>query len=233
MSSSLPKDDLISSKIKNPLSVKVKICGVTDPHAIEASLNNDVDFLGFVFYEPSPRNISLEQAHQLASAIPDSVKKTALVVDPKNEQLEQILSRFNPDIIQLHGNETIDRTLEIRNNFSNFNFKVMKAKRIASKKDLENSILFEEVSDYILYDTKLNDQNAYGGTGECFDWNILSGHEPKCPMFLAGGLEENNVHQAISKVHPYAVDVSSGVESVRGKKDPEKIKSFLRAVKKA
>ena len=209
---------------------KVKICGLKDAANLQVAIEGGADYVGLVFYEPSPRFVSTQIAENLAAQIPDFVKTVGLFVDPADSDLEHILDRVKLDMIQLHGDETLERISAIK---KKFDFEIIKAHRIASKKDIEMSQKYEDVADYLMFDARVEGESLPGGTGKSFDWEILAGHDPKIPRFLAGGLTPENVTKAIRTCRPDAVDVSSGVESARGIKDPEKIRAFLRAVKSA
>lgn len=212
----------------------VKICGLKDSENLEAAIEAGTDYVGLVFYDPSPRAVSVAQAADLVTQIPVSVKTVGLFVDPSDSDLERILSRVKLDILQLHGDETPARILDVK---QKFDFEVIKALRIASKNDLKNIKEYEEVSDYLMFDARVESESLPGGTGQAFDWDILAGHDPVNhlirPWFLAGGLNENNVTDALKVLSPDIVDVSSGVERERGIKDPDKIRAFIRAAKRA
>lgn len=212
----------------------VKICGLKDSENLEAAIEAGTDYVGLVFYDPSPRAVSVDQAAELVTQIPDSVKTVGLFVDPSDSDLERILSRVKLDILQLHGDETPARILDVK---QKFDFEIIKALRIASKNDLKNIKEYEEVSDYLMFDARVEGESLPGGMGQAFDWDILAGHDPvnhlSRPWFLAGGLNENNVTDALKVLSPDIVDVSSGVERERGVKDPDKIRAFIRAAKRA
>lgn len=193
----------------------VKICGLKTPDAMTAALEGGADFVGLVFHEPSPRHIEIEIAAYLASYVPESVTTVALLVDPDDKKLADILSAVRIDMIQLHGTETPGRVAEIGRRTGK---PVIKALGIG---DLSKSRAYEEYADWLLIDS------PGGGTGQAFDWSKLEGFAPSKPWMLAGGLNAGNVAGAINSLHPTAVDVSSGVESAHGVKDPAKIRTFL------
>lgn len=204
----------------------VKICGLKDEASVAAAVNAGASFLGFVFYEESPRNIDVTEAAQLARGIPDIVETVGLFVDPSDEKINHVLSQVPLTMIQLHGLESPERVMEIK---EKFHIPVMKAIPIADESDLEFVSSYSKVADWLLFDTKMTDGTS-GGSGVFFDWSILSKVRTTLPWFLAGGLTPENVEAAITMVNPPAVDVSSGVESERGVKSPELIKKFLRNV---
>lgn len=206
----------------------VKICGLSDPKNLKAATSNGARFVGFVFYPPSPRYIEFDTAWNLARAVPTGVRSVGLFVNPNDEELERILTGIQLDMIQLHGDETPGRIAEIK---AKYNMPVIKAIRVASAEDLNTLEGFETIADWLLFDAKPPKADLPGGTGESFDWKILSGRNFKKPWMLSGGLNSQNVSEALSILKPDAVDISSGVESERGKKDSNKIKTFLEEVK--
>ncbi|MEZ5919347.1 MAG: phosphoribosylanthranilate isomerase [Alphaproteobacteria bacterium] len=206
----------------------IKICGLSDEAGVEAAGAGGADFAGFVFYPPSPRCVSPERAAVLAEKLPPNTKSVALLVDPDDTVLDYVLNRFTPDYIQLHGDETPKQILDIKKKFSP---KIIKAIRIGSKRDLLKSMAYDGIADILMFDAKIEGSALPGGMGQAFDWSILEGHKPETPWMLAGGLTAENVKEALSRLHPDVVDVSSGVESAPGQKDPAKIADFIRAVK--
>lgn len=203
----------------------VKICGIKDPDNLRAALNAGAEFIGFVFHESSPRNINPTDAQTLQREITPDVKTVGLFVNPTDKDLRAALSQVKLDIIQLHGDESVMRVIEIK---AAWKIPVMKAIRIATAEDLAQIPKFEVVADWLLFDTKV--EGEAGGTGKSFDWNLLGNKTFKKPVMLGGGLTPENVATAIKIVKPNAVDVSSGVESTRGVKDPAKIRAFIEAV---
>ncbi len=207
---------------------KVKICGISTPETLTVALENGADFIGLVFYPPSPRHVELEVARYLANFVPKHVQTIGLFVNPDNETLKQTLCAVPLDMIQLHGNETPERIDEIK---AKFNLPIIKAISIATALDLELAKQYEDIAEWLLFDAK--GDKLPGGNGISFDWSILKEYDGAKPWMLAGGLTPQNVTQALNILSPNAVDVSSGVENAPGQKDPAKIYSFLRAVKKA
>ena len=212
-----------------PPNTSVKICGISDPENLNVATQNGARFIGFVFYEPSPRNVSFDTAWNLARAVPTSVRSVGLFVDPSDEQLERILTGVQLDMIQLHGNETPGRINEIK---ERYNMPVIKAIRLASEDDLKDIDGYEAAADWLLFDSKPEMTELPGGTGHKFDWSILKGRKFATPWMLSGGLTPENVGDAIEQLSPDAVDVSSGVESSKGQKDANKIQDFLRTAQK-
>jgi len=206
----------------------VKICGLSDPDNLQIAISAGARYIGLVFYPPSPRNVSFDTAWNLARAVPTGVRSTGLFVNPSDEQLERTLTGIQLDMVQLHGDESPGRINEIKERFS---MPVIKAIRVHDENDLNDLEGFEAAADYLLFDAKPPNATLPGGTGESFDWNILKDRKFKKPWMLSGGLDSNNVKDALNILKPNAVDISSGVESAPGVKDPEKIKAFIKAVK--
>lgn len=208
----------------------VKICGLKTPEALTAAIEGGARFVGFVFYPPSPRFIDLPVAAYLASFVPQTVRIVGLFVNPSDEELEKVLREVRLDMLQLHGSESPGRLMEIKKKFG---LPLIKAIKIAAKPDLDCLPGFEASADWILFDTKENKASSDlpGGNGLPFDWTLLqdfcSKNPPQKPWMLAGGLTSENMSAALENLQPDALDVSSGVESALGVKDPEKIKHFL------
>ncbi len=206
----------------------IKICGINTAEALEAAVDAGAEYLGFVFHPSSPRAIDAETARYLTNKTPTTVMNIGLFVDPSPAEITKILECADLDMLQLHGNETPEQVQAIR---SQCGLPVMKAIRVSSKADLEYVPAYEKVCDWLLFDTKSD--KAMGGSGESFDWNLLSGMFFLKPWMLAGGLNADNVTQALAALSPKAVDVSSGVEDAPGVKSPAKIKNFIETVRAA
>lgn len=206
----------------------VKICGITTKDALEAAVEAGTRHIGFVFYEESPRNIDPNSAAELIAALPKSVRSVGVFVDPTDKQLEKVLEHARVHMIQLHGNETPERVMEIKEATG---LPVMKAIRVATKYDMEGVEDYEATADWLLFDSKPADADLPGGTGQAFDWSVLKGRSFKVPWMLSGGLTHENVGEAIALLNPKVVDVSSGVEDAPGEKNPDKIKEFISVVK--
>jgi phosphoribosylanthranilate isomerase len=207
----------------------VKICGLSSAATLDAALEARADMVGFVFFEPSPRNLSLAQARSLATRVRGRAKKVVLTVDAEDAKLEAIIDALAPDILQLHGNEPPERVQAIR---ARFGIPVMKAIGIASRADLEKGNAYAEVADTLLFDAKPAPEAVLpGGNGQVFDWSILRGFAAGRPWMLSGGLDAGNVGDALSATGARGVDVSSGVESAPGMKDPARIAAFIAAVR--
>ena len=217
------------------MTTAVKICGMTDETSLDAALAGGVDYIGLVFFPKSPRHLDLARAKALRTMVPNGTcKAVALVVDPSDEQLTEIISVVGPDVIQLHGHETVERVAEIR---AKFGKPILKAVPVASAADVEAERAYlapGRLADILLFDAKPDPKAPLpGGNGLAFDWHILQGLKAHLAFALAGGLTPENVTEAVERTGATIVDVSSGVESAPGRKDPELIRRFLRNAKAA
>ncbi|MHA1528541.1 MAG: phosphoribosylanthranilate isomerase [Alphaproteobacteria bacterium] len=209
--------------------MKVKICGLTSPAAVEHAARAGAAYLGFVFYPPSPRALELDAARKLARAAPSGITRVAMVVDADDAFLDQLVATVPVDMLQLHGHESPERVAEIG---ARTGLPVMKAIGIRDAEDLPRIAEFETVADQLLIDAKPPRQGAGilpGGNGLNFDWRLIAGRRWARPWLLAGGLTAANVATAIRLTGAEQVDVSSGVEATRGIKDLGKISTFIRA----
>jgi len=214
------------------MTLKAKICGVSTPEAVMAALDGGAAYLGFVFFDKSPRNIALEAAARLAEPVrARGVKVVALTVDPSDAQVAEIAARLAPDLIQLHGKEGPARVREIAQRAG---AGVIKALPVSEAADLDAAAAYESVVEHLMFDAKPpKDAAMPGGHGRAFDWTLLSGRRFQRPWFLAGGLDPWNVTEAAKASGAPLVDVSSGVERGPGLKDPALIAAFLDAVRRA
>lgn len=213
------------------MSVRVKICGLSTPETIEASIAAGADYLGFTFFARSPRHLSFEQAAALAGHVPSSVPKVALTVDADNDMLDAIVASLGPDMLQLHGDETPERLVELK---ARYGLTLMKVIGVAEPEDPLRAQIYRDSADLLLFDAKPPKSMAGalpGGNGLVFDWSLIAGHRPETPWMLSGGLNAENVAEAIRITGAEAVDVSSGVEDAPGRKKPELIEAFIRAAK--
>jgi len=213
-------------------TVKVKVCGLSTPETVWAAVEGGADFIGLVFFPKSPRNVTVQRAAELASiAKAAGIGVVAVTVDAPSILLDEIAAVVAPDLFQLHGAETPAWATTVRELTSTA---VMRALRIAEASDLDAAKGFEGATDYLMFDAKAPPGAALpGGNGAAFDWSILAGRAFAKPWFLAGGLNAANVGQAIAQSGARLVDVSSGVESATGVKDPFLIEAFLKAVRRA
>jgi len=215
------------------MSIEVKICGLRDEAALDAALAAGADYVGFVFFARSPRNILPQAARALADKARGKAKVVALFVDPDDALLAEVVGAVAPDFVQLHGAETPARVAEIARRFGR---PVMKAVAVAGAEDVQAALAYVGSADRILFDAKASQGDAGalpGGNGVAFDWQALAGLGGRVDYMLAGGLDPGNVADAIRLTGARAVDVSSGVESRPGEKDPDLIRRFIHAAKTA
>lgn len=214
------------------MPIEAKICGVRSREAAIAAARGGARWVGFNFYPPSPRSLTPIEALALAEGAPPSLGTVGVFVDPGDDQLEDTLRQVPLDLIQLHGSEAPRRVAEIR---ARFGLPVMKAITLATPDDLAPVDDYLSVADRILFDAKVSKQKKKdalpGGNAIAFDWRILAGQTWSKPWMLSGGLDSENVKQAIEITSARAVDVSSGVETKPGQKAPEKISAFLEATR--
>ncbi|WP_458791590.1 phosphoribosylanthranilate isomerase [Yoonia sp. MH D7] len=210
-----------------PKDTRVKICGLSDAAGLKTAIDAGAAYVGFVFFEKSPRNVSIATAKTLALTVPVGVAKVALVVNADNATLDAITNAVPLDILQLHGSEPPERVLEIK---ARYGLPVMKAVGVADASDIATLETYMQVADQILVDAK-PPQNADlpGGNGLAFDWKLIAKRRWPIPMMLAGGLTPGNVAEAIRLTGATQVDVSSGVESAPGIKAPALVKAFINA----
>jgi phosphoribosylanthranilate isomerase len=212
-------------------TTKVKICGLKTEAALEAALAGGADYVGLVFFAPSPRNLAPEAARRLAAKARGRAGIVALMVDPDDALVEAVVACADPDILQLHGEETPQRVAEVRRRWGK---PVMKAIKVESAGDAEAALRYRSSADLILFDARApRDATRPGGNGAPFDWHALAGVKDEVAYMLSGGLTPYNVAEAIGATGAGMVDVSSGVEVRPGEKDPELIRRFLRAAKAA
>ncbi len=211
------------------MPLTVKICGLTTQEALDAALVSGADLVGFVFFPPSPRNLGLEAARLLGSHVRGRAGKVALTVDATDDTLLAIVEALKPDMLQLHGKETPERVVQVR---TRFGLPVMKALPIAERADLSPIREYAQVSDRLLFDARPpKEATRPGGLGRRFDWTLLAGIDAGVPFMLSGGLDAGNVAEALRVTRAGGVDVSSGVESAPGVKDPARIREFIRAAR--
>lgn len=190
---------------------KVKICGLKTPEAVAVAVNSGADYIGFVF-APSKRQLTLKQAHELAKGIPTSVKKVGVFVSPSLQELNQAIASVPLDLVQIHGD--FDESL-----LEQVSVPTIRAFQVS-----QEVAIIDGLADFLLFDAPM------AGSGQTFDWHLLADKEIKKPFFIAGGLTVENVREAQALFQPYALDVSSGVET-DGVKDLTKIRQFIERVK--
>ena len=204
---------------------KVKICGITDLRDALKAYELGADFVGFIFFDQSPRKTEKEHARVIIEDLPKELPKVGLFFNQDIEYVRKTAKECHIDIVQLHGDERPDYCKSLRKDF-----KVIKSFKVKDEESIKNIDKYEDV-DWYLFDKYVKD--VPGGTGLKFDWDILKGKNFKKPVFLAGGLKPENVKEAVLKVAPFAVDVASGVEKSPGKKDYKLLKEFIENAKKA
>lgn len=202
------------------MRTRVKICGITRPEDALAAVKYGADAIGLVFYAPSPRNVSIDRAAEIVATLPPYVSTIGLFVNASPAAIESVLKRVNLDCLQFHGDETPTDCAQIKMPY-------YKAVRVKSDTNLLQYAAEYKHANALLLDTY--SEQAVGGTGQVFDWDLIPKHLG-LPVILAGGLSVENVAKAILQVKPYAVDVSGGVEASKGIKDETKIASFMREV---
>ncbi len=202
-------------------AVRVKICGITRVEDALAAAKAGADAIGLVFYAKSPRAVDIEQARAILAALPPFVTTVGLFVDAERSELERILASVPLDLLQFHGDESVQQC-------EAFGRPYIKALRVKAGDDIAAQVARYPSAQGILLDAYV--EGVPGGTGEAFDWSLIPQTLSK-PLILAGGLRPDNVAEAVSRVRPYAVDVSGGVEASKGVKDVEKVGAFIRAAR--
>jgi phosphoribosylanthranilate isomerase len=207
------------------MSVDVKICGLSTLESVAAASSGGAKFVGFVFYPPSPRNLTPEQASPLAASVPAGITRVGVFVDPDDELLARVLAKSPLDLIQLHGEEAPERVASIKQKFGK---RAMKAIKVAGAADLDAAPRYFGVADWLMFDARpLKESTRPGGNALAFDWELLHKRRWPLPWMLSGGLNPGNLGEAARISGATAVDVSSGVESRPGVKDIAKIREFL------
>ncbi len=213
------------------MTTKVKICGLKTGPALDAALDGGADFVGFNFFPPSPRSMTPDAARGLAARARGRVRTVAVLVDPDEALLQQVVSAVEPDLIQLHGSESPERVMEIARQFGR---PMIKALSISTAADAGRAEAYRDITEFMLFDAKAPPASVIpGGNGLTFDWHLLDGVRGRIDYMLSGGLTAGNVAEAIRIAQPFAVDVSSGVETAPGVKSPDLIRRFLAAAKSA
>jgi len=207
------------------MPIDVKICGINSIDALDAAVQGGAKMLGFVFFAKSPRVVTRDEARDLLARVPQGVLKVALMVDPNDFKAHSIGAQLPFDLVQLHGDESVERVAEIK---TITGLPVMKAVGIAGADDIARAHTFEAVAERILLDAKAPEGAMLpGGNALSFDWQLICGEKWQKPWLLAGGLNAGNLEQAVKTSGARFVDVSSGVEDAPGRKNPDKIREFL------
>jgi phosphoribosylanthranilate isomerase len=211
------------------MGLTIKICGLRTPDALDVSLHAGADMVGFVFFAASPRHVDFAAARELGARVNGRALKVALSVDADDEWLTASIAAITPDLLQLHGKETPKRVLAVK---TRFGLPVMKAIAVETRDDLRCIADYAEVADRLIFDARApRDATRPGGLGKPFDWRLLKNLDPRVPFMLSGGLNRDNVAEAIEMTGAGGVDVSSGVERAAGEKDPDLIRAFIRAAR--
>ncbi len=207
--------------------MKVKLCGFTKKESLETAIDCGCDFLGFVFFEKSPRNITTKNSSELAKIIPSQIAKVAVVVNPELDLLRQINESLKPDFMQFHGTETVEYLQNFRKEFPTI--KIIKAFGIGAKEDFLDLQNYESCADYFLFDHK--SKQEFGGSGKKINWEILEEIPSAKNWFLSGGLNSENILQALTTTKAKMIDISSGIEEIRGEKSSKLIKQFMQKIR--
>ena len=210
------------------MPIQAKLCGLNTTEAVAQALNHDATWIGMMFFPPSPRFVGLDLAAMLSKQAAGRAERVGVFVNPDDALLTTTLAAVSLDIIQLHGKEPPARVAEVR---AKFGLPVWKAVSIAEPADVENAHQYFTTADRLLFDAKPPKGSVLpGGNAVTFDWTLLTGTKWPLPWLLSGGLHAGNVVEAVRLTGANAVDVSSGIESAPGQKDPARIRAFLDAV---
>ncbi len=214
-------------------SVGVKICGLSTPEMVHVAVDAGATHIGFMFYERSPRNVTVPQAAELRALVPAHVQAVAIMVNPEDAFVKEVARTVKPDLLQLHGRETPKRVLAIKDRTG---IPVMKVVSVADADDVAAADIYEKAADLLLFDAKPPKSMANalpGGNAVSFDWSLIADADPKLPWMLSGGLTPDNVADAIAQTGARMVDVSSGVEEAPGQKNEALIRAFVKAAQSA
>lgn len=205
----------------NPI---IKICGIKTSEMLEVVIDAGADIVGFMNFAKSPRHVDIDQIGELISQARGRIETAVVTVNPDNSLISEI-AMFDPQWLQLHGTESVSRVTSIR---SEGGVPVIKVLPVGAAEDVEVVAKYESIADRILLDAKppMNASRP-GGLGVAFDWDLLNALDPELPFMLSGGLKPENVAEAVTKLQPFGLDVSSGVESAPGEKDENKIRAFI------
>lgn len=218
-------------KINGDTNIDIKICGLKTREAVLRAVDLSATHVGFIFFEKSPRNIEPSDAAELADLVRGRAKIVAVTVDADNDELDEIVSLLRPDVLQLHGSESPDRVLTVK---AVYGLPVMKALSIREAADLEKVDAYIGIADRFLFDAKPPAGSQLpGGNGVSFDWTLMDALDGGVDYMLSGGLNKDNVEEAIAVTRASGVDVSSGVESAPGVKDIGRMEEFFEALRRA
>jgi len=213
------------------MALDIKICGLKTDEAMAAALAGGASHVGFIFFARSPRYVEPAQAGRLRQAAIGKAKAVAVTVDADDAFLDEIVDKMHPDMLQLHGAETPERVAAVK---ARYGLPVMKVFSVSEAADLDRLKPFIGIADRFMFDAKPpKGSQLPGGNGVAFDWRILAGLDAGLDYMLSGGLNAANIGDALRSANPPAIDISSGVESAPGVKDPALIEQFFRAVRAA
>lgn len=213
------------------MALDIKICGLKTDEAMAAALAGGASHVGFIFFAKSPRYVEPAEAGRLRQAAIGKAKAVAVTVDADDAFLDEIVEKMRPDMLQLHGAETPERVAAVK---ARYGLPVMKVFSVSEAADLERIKPFVGIADRVMFDAKPpKGSQLPGGNGVAFDWRILAGLDAGLDYMLSGGLNAANIGDALRSANPPAIDISSGVESAPGVKDPALIEQFFRAVRAA
>ncbi len=211
------------------MHTEIKICGLSTQEAVTACIDAGADLIGFIFFEKSPRHLTLQTAAELSAFAGKKVGKIAVTVNASDKELDAIVAQVKPDFLQLHGKETPDQVSLIK---KKYDLPVVKAFAIRTGDDFAQLATYEGIADRFLLDAKApKGSDLPGGNGVSFDWNLLASFKTNTPVMLSGGLDISNIKDALDISQASSIDVSSGVESSPGIKDVAKIASFIKTVR--
>lgn len=215
----------------HPSDLLIKICGLATIESLDWAIDAGADLVGFVHFAKSPRHVDLDAARRLADHARGRTRTVVLLVDPDDGLVDAVAEQVSPDFLQLHGHESPERTAAIRDRFAR---PVIKALGVSTAADVAAAAAYDGAVNLMLFDAKPpKDASRPGGLGVAFDWSLLAGAPASMPFLLSGGLDPTNVGEAVRRVRPVGVDVSSGVELRPGVKDPMKIAAFAGAARAA
>ena len=221
-------NEYFGKEISREMTIQIKICGLSTPDMVNAAIEAGATHVGLVHFSKSPRHVSLEQAAQLRELVGSRAKTVLLLVNADIPQTGKAIQTVRPDVVQFHGRETPEWVKLVREKTK---IETWKARGIKDAGTLERALAFEGAADRLLYDAPAKE--LPGGNGETFRWDLLAGFEHRIPWALAGGLTPDNVGEAIRQTKAPMVDASSGLESMPGVKDVDKIIAFCEAAREA
>lgn len=212
-----------------PNNIAIKICGLKTKQAVTTAIEAGADYIGCVFYPPSPRHIEPDEAARITELVA-AQQKVAVTVNATDAELDAIMTQFSPGYIQLHGDESIEHAAKIKQKYG---VKIIKAFKVRSGDDIASSLSYMEIADMVLFDAKAPEIGGMlpGGNGLSFDWQLLAHRTFSKPWFLSGGLNKGNIAEALHITGAPAIDVSSGVESAPGEKDLDAITTLIEEVR--